>query len=70
MFNYNDADHIGDTPSPEGFVPGTPECSEDAAAFANLDDALFTPHAFPQAGISVTDKGISNVLYIILDYSC
>ena len=70
MSDYNDADDMGDTPSPEGCVPGTPECSEDVAAFANLGGTLFTSHAFPQAGISVSGKGISNVLYIIVDYPC
>ena len=70
MFDYNDVDHMDNTPSPEGFVPGTPESSEDAVAFANPDEALFTAHAFLQAGISVIGKGISNVLYLILDYSC
>ena len=70
MSDYNDADDMGDTPSPEGCVPGTPKRSEDAAAFANLGDALFTSDASPQAGISVSGKGISNVLYIIIDYPC
>lgn len=69
-FGYNDADHMDDAPSPNDLGPETPEAGEGTVSFENLDDAGFTTHAFLQAGISVTSKGISNVLRLFLDYFC
>jgi hypothetical protein len=70
MCDCDDVDHVDDAPSPEDFVPETPECRQGTVAFDNLDDASFTTRAFLQAGISVTSKGISNFLYLVLDYFC
>jgi hypothetical protein len=59
----NGADQIGDTPSPEHFMPGTPGYDHD------IEDAGFTTHAFLQAGIPVTSKDMP-LLPRLVDYFC
>jgi hypothetical protein len=70
MSEDNDADQVDDAPSPEDFTPRTPECSQDAVAFQSLDDAGFTTHAFLQAGISITSKGISRAFLLLPTHFC
>jgi hypothetical protein len=65
----NGADQIGDTPSPEHFMPRTPEYDHDALSFHDIGDAGFTTHAFLQAGIPITSKDMSLLLRLV-DYFC
>src|ERR1700733_4985042 len=55
----NGADQVSDAPSPEHFMPRTPEYSYDALSIYDIGDAGFTTHAFVQAGIPPTSKGMS-----------
>jgi hypothetical protein len=55
----NSTDQIGDAPSPEHFMPRTPEHSYDTLSVHDIGDAGFTTHAFLQAGIPTTSKGVS-----------
>jgi hypothetical protein len=61
----NDGDQANGAPSPEHFMPGTPGYGGDAVAFHDFDDAGFTTHAFLQAGISITSKGIRPCLFTL-----
>jgi hypothetical protein len=65
----NRADQIGDTPSPEGFMPGTPEYDHNALEFHDIEDAGFTTHTFLQTSIPITSKGMS-LLPRLVDYFC
>lgn len=65
----NGADQIGDTPSPEHFMPGTPEYDHDALSFHNIEDAGFTTHTFFQAGIPIASKDMS-LLPRLVDCFC
>jgi hypothetical protein len=56
--DHNCADLIGDVPSPEHFMPGTPEYGYDALSSHDIEDAGFTTHAFVQASIPTTSKGM------------
>ena len=58
----DDYSQVYDVPSPEAFMPTTPEYSNDAVTFHDLDDAGFTTHAFLQVGIPITSKGILSFL--------
>jgi hypothetical protein len=65
MPDDNGAGQIGDTPSPEYFMPGTPEYGHDTLLFHDIEDAGFTTHAFLQAGIPITRKGMSLLLRLV-----
>ena len=69
MSTDNGADQIGDTPSPEHFMPGTPEYDHDAFSFHSIEDAGFATHAFLQAGIPITSKDMSLLPHLV-DFLC
>jgi hypothetical protein len=65
----NGADQIDDTPSPEYFMPGTPEYGHDTLSFHDIEDAGFTTQSFLQASTHIISKDMS-LLPRLVDYFC